>query len=258
MKISVLTVCFNAQATIRHTLDSFCQQTHQDREMVVIDGASSDQTREIVESYADDKIIMISEPDSGMYDALNKALKIYTGDAVGVLNADDAYHHQNVLADIADGLEHTPIVQGNLDFVIDHQSKTVARKWRAEGKPEQGFKTGWMPAHPTFYVRREVAQHVGEFNLSLHTAADYDWMLRAVDVFGFKVGVLEGVLIDMKTGGRSTKDMLSFIRHNLEALAVRQKWLDAGLIDYALIAKPARKISQFMAPAKLRLGNRNV
>jgi glycosyltransferase involved in cell wall biosynthesis len=258
MKISVLTVCFNAQETIRQTLDSFCTQSHEQREMIVIDGASTDQTVAIAKSYAGAKIQIISEPDRGMYDALNKGLKLYSGDAVGVLNSDDTYHHENVLAEISEGLETKPIVQGNLDFVVDHESKNITRKWRAESKPHQGFKTGWMPAHPTFYVRREVAEQVGQFDLSLDTAADYDWMLRAIDVFGFEVGMLESVLIDMKTGGRSTKDILSHIKHNLEALAVRQKWLQAGLIDYALFAKPARKISQFIAPTKTSVRKQNV
>jgi glycosyltransferase involved in cell wall biosynthesis len=257
MKISVLTVCFNAQNTIRQTLDSFCLQTHEQREMIVIDGASTDQTVSIAKSYLDPKIQTISEPDHGMYDALNKGLKLYSGDAVGVLNSDDAYHHEHVLAEISEGLEIKPIVQGDLNFVTDHQSKNITREWRAESKPDQGFKTGWMPAHPTFYVRREVAEKVGEFDLTLKTAADYDWMLRAIDVLGFEVGILEGVLIDMKTGGRSTMDILSHIRHNLEALAVRQKWLDAGLIDYALFAKPARKLSQFITPTKNAAGKKN-
>jgi glycosyltransferase involved in cell wall biosynthesis len=259
MKISVLTVCYNAAETIRQTLDSFCAQTYRDKELLVIDGASTDTTLEIARSYAGADIQVSSAPDRGMYDALNKGLMLYSGDAFGVLNADDTYHHEGVLSEIAEALKNVPIVQGNLNYVSDHASKHITRRWRGELKPELGFKTGWMPAHPTFYVRREVANQVGEFDLSLETAADYDWMLRAVDVFGFEVGLLDQVLIDMKTGGRSTKDILSHVRHNLEALSVRQRWLEAGLIDYALFAKPARKIGQLFAPArKIANGKNNV
>ena len=253
MKISVLTVCYNAQDTIRQTLDSFCIQSHENREMIVIDGASRDNTFAIAREYQNDFVRVISEPDKGMYDALNKGLKLYSGDAFGVLNADDAYHHTDVLAQIAEGLQHAPIVQGHLDFVQDHDVKNIVRHWQGKLRPPSGFKSGWMPAHPTFYVRREVADVVGEFDTILDCAADYDWMLRAIDVFGFEVVLLDSVLVDMKMGGKSTKDVLAQIRHNLEALSVRQRWLDAGLIDYALLAKPLRKIGQFMQPAKYKV-----
>jgi glycosyltransferase involved in cell wall biosynthesis len=246
MKISVLTVCYNAATTIRHTLDSFCAQSYDNREMLVLDGASKDDSFTIAQSYASDKVHVWSKADKGMYDALNAGLKLYTGDAVGVLNADDAYHHTGVLAEIAEGLKSAPIVQGHLNFVTDQTSKKIVRKWRGKGRPETGFKTGWMPAHPTLYVRRDVAEQVGEFDLTLATAADYDWMLRAIDIFGFEVGLLNNVLVDMKTGGRSTRNILSHVTHNLEALSVRQKWLNAGLVDYALFAKPLRKLEQFL------------
>lgn len=256
MKISVLTVCYNAQETIRQTLDSFCAQSHGSREMIVIDGASRDNTVAIAREYKSDFIRVISEPDQGMYDGLNKGLKLYSGDAFGVLNADDAYHHVDVLTQVAEGLQRAPIVQGHLDFVADHDAKSIVRHWQGEQRPANGFKSGWMPAHPTFYVRREVADAVGEFDLALDCAADYDWMLRAIDVFGFEVTLLDSVLVDMKMGGKSTKDMLAQIRHNLEALSVRQRWLDAGMIDYALLAKPLRKIGQFISPAKRKVNGR--
>ncbi len=250
MLISVLTVCHNAQDTIRQTLDSFCAQTYANREMILIDGASTDHTFEIAKTYRNQNIKLISEPDLGMYDALNKGLKLYTGDAVGILNADDTYHHVDVLSEISEGLRKKPVVQGHVNFITNHHSKTIKRRWRGQHRPRNGFKAGWMPAHPTFYVRREVAERVGEFDLSFSIAADYDWMLRAVDVLGFEVDLLNTILIDMKTGGRSTKNVLAHIRHNLEALSVRQKWLNAGVVDYALFAKPLRKVMQFTPFAK--------
>ena len=256
MKISVLTVCYNAEDTIRQTLDSFCAQKHVERELFLIDGASSDGTLAIAREYESDSVCVISEPDEGMYDALNKGLKLYQGDAFGVLNADDAYHHRDVLSQVAEGLMHSPIVQGHLNFVSDHQNKKVVRRWQGEARPLTGFKSGWMPAHPTFYVRREVAAIVGAFDNSLDCAADYDWMLRAIDVFGFEVRLLDTVLIDMKMGGKSTQSILAQIKHNLEALSARQRWLDAGLVDYALLAKPLRKIGQFIDPLKKKMDGR--
>ncbi|QPC43681.1 glycosyltransferase [Kaustia mangrovi] len=248
MKISVLTVTWNSAATVRHTLDSFFAQSHEDKELVVIDGASRDDTVEIVKSYPRDAIRLVCEPDEGMYDALNKALALHGGDAVGVLNSDDAYHDAHVLSRIASALREADIVHGHLRFVSDHATKRVVRRWQATPRPARGFRTGWMPAHPTFYVRREVAERVGPFDCTLATAADYDWMLRAVELHGYRTAMVDRVMVDMQAGGRSTASLGAHIRHNLEALRSRRRWLRSGAVDYALLAKPARKLGQFVRP----------
>lgn len=246
MKISVITVAYNSAETIAHTIESFQSQDYEDREMILIDGASNDATLSIATSFGSDRIRVISESDSGMYDALNKGLRLYIGDAVGVLNSDDTYHDNLALSRIAEALENDDIVYGHLDFVENHVSKRTVRRWRAEPKPDLGFRTGWMPAHPTFYVRRSVAERVGAFDLSLRTASDYDWMLRAVELHDYSIGMIDHVLIDMQQGGKSTISLGSHVAHNLEALQARRRWLKSGLVDYALVAKPARKIGQFL------------
>lgn len=246
VKISVLTVCRNAAATIRHTLDSFFTQEHEDKELVVVDGLSTDETLSIVRSYPQERMVVISEPDEGMYHALNKALSLYNGDVVGVLNSDDTYHDPTVLTRIAERLQSSDIVHGHLDFVRNHEEKAIVRRWRATPRPAKGFRSGWMPAHPTFYVRRQVAEKVGTFDLSLATASDYDWMLRAIDLHDFKIGVIDYVLIDMMLGGKSSSGWRSQLVHNLEALRSRQRWLGSGPIDFALVAKPMRKVGQFL------------
>ncbi|MER8530081.1 glycosyltransferase family 2 protein [Mesorhizobium sp. M0598] len=255
MKVSVLTVCRNSAATIKHTIDSFFAQNHAEKELVVVDGGSSDETLAIVRSYPQDEIRLISEPDSGMYDALNKGLRLYTGDAVGVLNSDDCFHDRAALERISVGLEQADIVHGDLDFVEDHLSKRVVRRWRAAPRPAKGFRTGWMPAHPTFYVRRKVAEAVGTFDLSLKVASDYDWMLRAVELHGFESVTTNHVLVDMMVGGASTRGLGSYIGHNFEALRSRRKWLRSGPIDYALVAKPVRKLGQFLSKAQHNNGS---
>ncbi|MER9228542.1 glycosyltransferase [Mesorhizobium sp. M0664] len=247
MKISVLTVCWNSAATIRHTLDSFFAQDHQDKELIVIDGASTDETLAIVHSYAGPGLKIISEPDRGMYDALNKGLALCTGEGIGALNADDAFHDASVLGRISEALAENDIVHGHLDFVDNHQSKRVVRRWRAEPRPHDGFRSGWMPAHPTFYVRRAVAEKNGPFDLALKVSSDYDWMLRAVELHGFRIATIDQILVDMMIGGASTRSLRSHIGHNLEALRARRRWLGSGPVDYALIAKPMRKIGQFLS-----------
>ena len=247
MLISVIMVTWNSGSTVRHTLDSFFSQTYGPKELVVIDGGSQDNTMEIIKSYPQASMTWISEPDKGMYDALNKGLKLASGDAIGVLNSDDTYHSPFSLELISQGLVKTDTVHGHLNFVTDHGTKTVSRVWRGQARPPHGFKAGWMPGHPTFYAKRHVVETVGPFDLALQTSSDYDWMLRALEVHGFSIHLIDEVLIDMQQGGRSTSGLASYIHHNLEALRARQKWLKAGLIDYALFAKPLRKVGQFLS-----------
>ena len=246
MLVSVIMVTWNSAATVRHTLDSFFAQTYEQKELVVVDGGSQDETMAIVKSYPQDKILWLTEPDQGMYDALNKGLRLASGDAIGVLNSDDTYHNPLSLEAISRGLMHADTVHGHLNFVTDHASKKISRVWRGQTRPSQGFKEGWMPGHPTFYVHRHVVEKVGSFDLSLETSSDYDWMLRAIEVHGFSTHLIDEVLIDMQQGGRSTSGLASYMHHNLEALRARQKWLKVGLIDYAFFAKPLRKIGQFL------------
>lgn len=246
MKISVLTVCFNSADTMHYTLTSFLSQSWPHKEMVIVDGGSTDGTQDIVRSLADENIQLISEPDDGMYDALNKALGLYTGDAFGVLNSDDTFHDREALTHIAHGLSSAEIVHGSLDFVEDHHNKRIMRQWRSKPRPKGGFRTGWMPAHPTFYCRRQVAEAVGNFDCRLRTAADYDWMLRATEMYNFSVHNIARVLVDMQQGGKSTSNIGSHILHNIEALQSRKRWLRTRFIDYAFFAKPAGKFSQFI------------
>lgn len=245
MKISVLTVCRNAEATIARTITSFLDQAHGEKEMIIIDGASTDGTLDVVKHFRGPQIRVVSEPDRGMYDALNKGLALFGGDALGVLNADDRYHDAHVLTRVAEGLEAAEAVHGDLDF---HDAEGhVVRRWRGTPRPPSGFASGWMPAHPTFYVRRRVAEAVGAFDLGLPTAADYEWMMRAIDVMGVSLGHIPHVMVDMAMGGRSTAGLGAHVRHNLEALRARRRWLAAGVVDWALLAKPASKLRQFAA-----------
>ena len=244
MRLSVISVTKNVEATIRHTLDSFCAQTHHDKELLVIDGASIDQTVEIAKSYATDGVSVLSEPDHSLYEAMNKGLRRYTGAAVGMLNGDDAFHDEHALSRLAVALENADVAHGHLDYVSDHTTKRVVRCWRAGECPQTGFRSGWMPAHPTLYVRRHVVDVVGAYDVSLPTAADYDWMVRAIECHSFRLVRVPHILVDMHHGGRSTVNLAAHIRHNLEALRARRRWLGTRHIDYALFAKPVRKIGQ--------------
>jgi len=247
MKISVVTVCLNSSRTIAHTIESFLRQDHADKELVVIDGASADDTRGIVASFEDERIRLLSEPDRGLYDAMNKGLRLFSGDAVGFLNSDDRFRDRDALAHIAAGLDAADIVYGNLDFVREHESRQVVRRWRGAPFRKGAFAEGWMPPHPTFYARRRVVETVGFFDLRYRIAADYDYMLRALEPHDFRALLIEHVLVDMARGGKSTSGVGAVLRGNIEALHSRRQWLRTGRMDRAFVAKPLRKLGQFFA-----------
>jgi len=246
LKISVITVCFNAEKTIGATIESFLTQSHAEKELIVVDGASCDGTVRLVESFASPDIAVHSAPDKGLYDAMNKGLGFYRGDAVGFLNADDCFSMKDSLARIAATLTDCDMVSGDLDFVSNHQRGAVVRRWRGTPYTRGGFRRGWMAAHPTFYVRRRVVDAVGHFDLTYRIAADYDFMLRAYELHGFESRHVCEVLVHMQAGGLSTAGPKAYWLSNREALRSRQHWLRSGMVDYALFAKPLRKATQFL------------
>ncbi|WGR90779.1 glycosyltransferase (plasmid) [Bradyrhizobium sp. ISRA443] len=245
MKISVVMVSLNSVVTIGHAVESFLCQTHADKELIIVDGGSTDGTLQVVESLRAPNLRVVSEPDRGLYDGMNKGLALFAGDAIGFLNSDNRFSDEVALAAIAEGLGEVDMVFGHLDFVLDHDRREVSRRWRTAPYRKGAFRRGWMPAHPTFYCRREVAETVGTFDLSYAIASDYDYMLRAFELSKFTARPINRVLVDMLHGGCSTASMWNYVSHNLEALASRRKWLGTGIVDYALIAKPLRKITQF-------------
>ena len=244
MKISVVTASFNSEATIGFTIESFLRQSHPEKEMLVIDGASRDGTLKVVESFGSEAIRVFSEPDKGVYDAMNKGFHLYQGDAVGFLNSDDTFHDANVMADIATGLKEADIVYGDLNMVTDHRTKRLARVWRGGTFRRYSFQLGWVPPHPTFYMRRDVAKRVGDYDLSYVTTADYDYMLRALALNDFRARYIPRVVADFQIGGISTSGLGVTIRGNLECLRSRRAHLNAPLIDAAFFLRFLRRIFQ--------------
>jgi glycosyltransferase len=244
MKISTVTVCRNSQATIARAVESFLRQNHPDKELLVIDGGSTDSTVEIVRRFGNDSIRVISEMDRGIYDAMNKGLANFTGAAVGFLNSDDVYHDEHALARIAQALESADAVYGNLVMVTDHATGAVVREWNSGEFTPGAFREGWMPPHPTFYVRRELAARTGIFDLSYRISADYDFMLRALELQRARVAHIPHVLVDFLVGGMSTTGPGAVIRGNLECLRARRRHLGAPWLDAALFMKPLQKLRQ--------------
>jgi glycosyltransferase involved in cell wall biosynthesis len=252
MKISVICVCYNSEDTIRHTIESFLSQDHQSKELIVVDGQSTDKTLDIVRSFASKDIQCVSGPDNGIYDAMNKGFGRFTGDIFGFLNSDDCFKDDSVLSEISSKLEHCDIVAGNIVFVTDHIKKRVIREWNSTIFKPGAFKNGWAQPHPAVYARREVAEAVGKFDTSYQNAADYDWLLRAYEIHSFDGQIVDKVFVEMKIGGASTSGMKALWVNATETLKSRQKWLGAGVIDYAFFAKYIIRFKQLRQKAHHR------
>ena len=244
MKISVVTVAYNSAGTIRRTIESFLRQRHDDKELLIIDGCSTDDTVPIARSFQSRAIRVVSERDTGLYDAMNKGLRLFSGDAVGFLNADDTFHSEQSLDLIVEGLEEPDVVFGDLHMVTNHETKRTLRNWKTGPFSRTAFRLGWAPPHATFYVRREVARSVGEFDLRYRIASDYDYMLRTLVTRGLRVRYLPRVLVDYRLGGLSSGSLRNVIKGNLECLNSRQRHLRSAWVDTALFLRPMRRLLQ--------------
>ncbi len=250
MKISVITICRNSQATIGHTIESFLRQRYSNKELVVVDGLSTDATLDIVRSFGSDAIRVASEADAGVYDAMNKGLRRYSGDAVGFLHSDDTFHDETSLETIAEALGKADIVFGDLEMVKDHVSKKVVRVWRPGNFTRLGFRLGWAAPHPTLYAKRKVFDAVGEFNTKYFISADYEFMLLALMKHRFSSRYIRSTLVDFQVGGISTRGWRSFVIGNLECLDSRRRHFGRFPIDLALFGRPVRRLYQICSTSR--------
>lgn len=245
MKISIITISYNSAQTIEDTILSVTGQQNVSLEYIVVDGGSKDETLQIIEKYKDHISKFISEPDNGIYDAMNKALKMATGDVVGILNSDDVYTDEKVLSDVISRFEKTPAhaLYADLVYVERNNLNKIKRKWISGYYKPGAFKKGWMPPHPTFFVKNEVYKKYGIFNTALHSAADYELMLRFIHKHQISVIYLPRIIIKMRQGGKSNASLKNRVNANKEdRLAWKINGLKPGILTLWL--KPVRKIPQ--------------
>jgi glycosyltransferase len=190
----------------------------------------------------------LSEKDDGIYDAMNKGLVRAQGDIVGFLNSDDAFHDESVLASISDALVDADVVYGDISMITDHVSKKQIRIWKGGRFSRVAFHLGWMPPHPTFYVRKEVLEKAGKFDTRYRIAGDYDLTLRVLMLHAFRIRYLSKTLVDYQLGGASSNSLCSIIKSNLESLDSRRRHLGHMAIDLAFFLKPASKVLQIQWP----------
>ena len=245
MKISIITITYNSAKTLQRSLESVQSQTYKDIEHVIVDGASTDNTKELIETYASQhkNVRWISEKDNGIYNALNKGIKMATGDVIGFLHSDDVLYAPDSIEQIAAAFQDPKIdvVYGDLQYC---KNGKIVRSWKSNEFNPRSLKYGWMPPHPTMYVRKEVYQQVGEYDEWFHIAADYDMMLR-IFKGGYQSHYIPQVLVRMETGGASNKNTKARLSKTQEDYIVLKKnHVGAGYLTVA--CKQLRKLRQFI------------
>ncbi len=247
MKISIITITYNSASTVEDTLRSVTSQDYPDLEYIIIDGKSKDNTLKIVDKYKENIAKIVSEKDKGLYDALNKGIKNATGDVIGMLHSDDLYANEQVISKVAKKFAEDPSIEGvyaDLVFVSRNDTNKAMRVWESGTYEEGAFLKGWMPPHPTFFVRKEVYEKFGGFNTELKLSADYELMLRLIHKNNIKLAYLNETIVKMRMGGVSNVSFFVKLKANLEdKLAWKMNGLKPNFTT--IFMKPLRKIKQY-------------
>lgn len=247
MKVSIITVVYNAASTIEDTITSVLNQSYPNIEYIIVDGQSNDGSIDIIKKYSNKISKFKSEKDAGIYDAMNKGIEMATGDVIGILNADDVYEHSEVIKNIVDKFQekNPDAVYADLKYVMKDDLNKVIRYWKS-GKYRDGkFLYGWMPPHPTFFVKKDTYNKLGLYRTDLKSASDYELMLRFIHVNKINIDYLPEVIIRMREGGMSNHSIKNRLNANKED---RKAWelnnIKPG--PFTLILKPLSKLLQFI------------
>lgn len=253
MKVSIITVCRNAEHTLETTIQSVLVQDYRNIEYIVVDGASTDATLQIIEKYRNRISKCISEKDDGMYYAINKGIQLSNGEIVGLLHADDFYPHEKIISRIVREFEEkkTDSIYGDLQYVHRNHPEKVFRYWKSKPFCTENFLKGWMPPHPSFFVKKWCYDKFGLYNTSLSISADYELMLRFLYKHKISASYISEVLVKMRVGGMSNVSLKNRIKANNED---RLAWKINGLKPgtFTLILKPILKLTQFFLLSQTR------
>ena len=244
LKISVITAVFNRKDTVQQSLESIYAQSYSNIQSIVIDGNSTDGTLTILNYFRSKIDILIIESDDGIYDALNKGIGKASGDVIGFLHADDIFENNQVIQKIAKAFEDPFIdaVYGDLVYVRHDNLEHIIRYWVSGNYEDVNLKRGWMPPHPTFYVRRSVYERLGGFETRYRISADYDNILRFLAVGKIRLAYIPEVFVRMRAGGISNRSLMTIICKSLEDFQVLQRNKVGGVCT--LLLKNFRKINQ--------------
>jgi len=246
LKVSVITAVFNGAKTIQDCIKSVSGQIYPNIEHIIIDGGSTDGTLEVIKRYTEKRVNIVSEPDNGIYDALNKGIRQASGEVIGLLYSDDFYAHDRVIEKVADIFMKYNIdsCYGDLQYVDKNNPDKVIRYWKSSQYRHGKFKYGWMPPHSTFFVKKEIYNKYGYFNTNFKIAADYELMLRFLEKHKISTYYTPEVFIKMRIGGTSNRNIKNLIiKSNEDYRAWKVNNLNGGF--YTILLKNLCKIPQF-------------
>jgi glycosyltransferase len=226
MKISLITVVYNNEHSIEDAIKSVLSQTYNDIEFIVVDGASTDNTLNIIRKYDEFIHQFTSGKDVSNYDAYNKGLKLATGEVIGFLNSDDIYDGIDVIEQVMKTFDENPdvdMVYGDLVYVKKENVDIVVRKWKSEPNYDRFFEDGNVPPHPSLFIKRKVYNIAGDFDISFKLASDHEFMFRVFRVFNFKAFYINRVMVKMRLGGRTNKSLKNIYQGNIDILNVWKK-----------------------------------
>ncbi len=258
MRVSIITVTLNSEKYLIDCIDSVRCQDYGDIEHIIIDGNSTDKTVQIIRDNQRYISTWISEPDKGMYDAINKGIELATGDIIGVLNSDDMFASADVISEIVSSFEETGAdsVYGDLVYVEPEQTDKVSRYWKGMPYKRSRFKRGWMPAHPTFYIKRSVIEKHGSYITHYFTAADYEFMSRYLYYYHVSAAYLPKMIVKMRNGGISNGNIYRRLRANRrDYLAMKKNNIPFPFI--VSIIKPLSKLPQYSKNLNQKMMNKN-
>lgn len=254
MKISIITACYNAADTLGETLDSVALQNYSDIEHIIIDGGSTDETEKIVSEKGQRVAVWKSEADQGVYDGMNKGLLHASGDVIGFLNADDVYMHSEVLVKVAATMKDPSIdaCYADLVYVDRIHTNRIVRYWTSQNYVPGLFEKGWMPAHPTFFVRKSIYKKFGGFDLRYRLQSDFDLVLRFMHIYGIKTRYIPELWVRMRMGGMSNNNIVNMIKGNLEAYSsCRVNGLNVP--PWFILSKTFSRLPQFIKARRMKL-----
>lgn len=245
LKISIITVCYNSESTISDTINSVASQNYPEVEHIVVDGASKDATMNIVRP-SPSIARYVSEPDGGIYDAMNKGISMVTGDIVGTLNADDFYADNNVLTEVARVFADPEVdaCYADLVYVAQNDTSKIVRYWKSRPFQPGLFKRGWMPAHPTFFVRRHLYEELGGFDLDYKLQSDFELTMRFLEIYRINAVYIPRIIISMRIGGASNQSIRNVVTGNIEAYKACKK-NHLSILPTFSILKVLSRVPQF-------------
>ena len=252
MKISIVTVCYNSEKTIRDTIESVLSQDYPDIEYLIIDGLSNDNTYNIINQYRGSIAKVISEPDNGIYDAMNKGIKHATGDVIGILNSDDFFENSFVISDVVNHFNSNPLADliiGDVVYVKPLERERITRFYSSRKFKPFKLRFGWMPPHAATYIKKEVYESIGKYSTGFKISADYELFVRMLLVHKLAYSRIDQVLVRMRTGGVSSAGLKSNFLLNVEIVKACK---DNGVytnIFLVLLKIPIKLLELFRRPS---------